>query len=154
MVAVPSGIVTSIFAIGAVFGRLFGEVVALAEIGQHVPCGYAVVGAASVTAGVTGTFSIAVIMFELTGQLTYMIPVLVAVLVSRSVASCYTLDMYETITRTKQLPQWPKLSQQHSYSLLASDFLCETPTYAISRHQTFSCLQKLVSSAPQLIKIL
>lgn len=47
--------------------------------------GYAVVGAAAMVAGVTRTVSCAVMVFELTGQLNYMLPVLVAVLAAYGV---------------------------------------------------------------------
>ena len=67
-VAVPSGIVTPVFCIGAVIGRLFGEIISYMGGGSQIPGGYAVVGAAAFTAGVTGTVSIAVIIFELTSQ--------------------------------------------------------------------------------------
>ena len=41
--------------------------------------GYAVVGGAAAVAGATGTVSAAVITFEVTSQLSYMLPVLLAV---------------------------------------------------------------------------
>ena len=66
------------FAIGAGIGRLIGEFLNLtmaAALGSYItPGGYALVGAAAFTAGCTGTVSIAVIVFELTSQLSYMIP--------------------------------------------------------------------------------
>ena len=49
--------------------------------------GYAVVGAAAMAAGVTRTISTAVIVFELTGQLNHMLPVLVAVLAACGVGN-------------------------------------------------------------------
>ncbi|RHY29275.1 hypothetical protein DYB32_005284 [Aphanomyces invadans] len=148
-VAIPNGIFTPVFALGAVLGRLFGE--ALAGIAPDswviVPAGYAIVGAASFTAGVTGTFSIAVIVFELTQQFTYMIPVLLSVLVGRAVAGFVSLDMYETIARDKNLPQWPDLTRQASYALVASDLMHPVPTHVITRHQSLASLSTLLDSA-------
>ncbi|ETW08686.1 hypothetical protein H310_01214 [Aphanomyces invadans] len=106
-------------------GRLFGE--ALPGVAPDswviVPAGFAIVGATSFTAGVTGTFSIAMIVLELTQQFTYMIPVLLSVLVGRAVAGFVSHDMYETIARDKNLPQWPELTRQASYALVASDLM-------------------------------
>ena len=41
------------------------------------PGGYAVVGAAAMAGGVTHTISTSVIVFELTGQITHILPVMV-----------------------------------------------------------------------------
>ncbi|OQS01441.1 Chloride Channel (ClC) Family [Achlya hypogyna] len=146
-VGIPNGIFTPVFALGAVLGRLFGEFLAFVAPGANiVPAGYAIVGAASFTAGVTGTFSIAVIVFELTQQLTYMIPVLLAVLLGRAIAGFISLDMYETISRDKALPQWPDLTKQASYGLVASDLMHSVPPHVISRHQSRAGLADLLAS--------
>lgn len=42
--------------------------------------GYAVVGAAALASGVTRTLSTAVILFELTGQLSFLVPVMVCII--------------------------------------------------------------------------
>lgn len=68
---------------GAALGRLVGEVVDLnfqSDITGHFvnPGGYAVVGAAAMAGGVTHTISTSVIVFELTGQITHILPVMVS----------------------------------------------------------------------------
>ncbi|KAF1325805.1 Inositol polyphosphate 5-phosphatase, partial [Globisporangium splendens] len=148
-VMVPSGIVTPVFAVGAAFGRLFGEMIVFFGGGNELAGGYAVVGAASLTAGVTGTISIAVIVFELTSQLSYMIPVLLCVLLGRAVAAFFSLDIYDTISRQKNLPQWPDLTKQKSYGLVAGDLMRAVPPYWILRHQTLSSLQQALKEAPE-----
>lgn len=145
-VLVPSGIVTPVFAIGAALGRLFGEFIFILSKGELSIGGYAVVGAASFTAGVTGTISIAVIVFELTGQLSYMIPVLLCVIVGRAVTRFFSLDMYETMSRHKKLPQWPDLTKQLSYTLTAGDLMREIPTYFLVRRQTLASLKQLLQA--------
>jgi chloride channel 2 len=152
-VMVPSGIVTPVFAIGAAFGRLFGEMIVFLGGGNELAGGYAVVGAASFTAGITGTISIAVIVFELTSQLSYMVPVLLCVLVGRGVALLFSLDMYDTIGRQKNLPQWPDLTKQKSYGLVASDLMRGRPSYAVLRCQTLASLQKVLETAPPEISV-
>lgn len=143
-VFVPCGIVTPVFAIGAAFGRLFGELVVILSHGELLVAGYAVVGAASFTAGVTGTISIAVIVFELTEQLSYMIPVLLCVIVGRAVTLFFSLDMYETMGRQKNLPQWPDLTKQKSYSLTAGDLMRDVPPYYLVRRQTLASIKRLL----------
>ncbi|CAG2120255.1 unnamed protein product, partial [Medioppia subpectinata] len=78
---------TGVFKIGAAFGRLVGEVMAqlfpsgISFGGSRnpiVPGGYAVVGAAAFSGAVTHTISTSVIVFELTGQMTHIIPVIIS----------------------------------------------------------------------------
>uniref|UniRef100_A0A8D0ERY3 Chloride channel 2 n=1 Tax=Strix occidentalis caurina TaxID=311401 RepID=A0A8D0ERY3_STROC len=51
-----------------------------------VPGGYAVVGAAALSGAVTHTVSTAVIVFELTGQISHILPVMIAVILANAVA--------------------------------------------------------------------
>ena len=74
---------TSYFA-GAAFGRLIGELMALWFPGGIAgipisPGGYAVVGAAALAGATTHTISTSVIVFELTGQITHILPVMVCI---------------------------------------------------------------------------
>jgi len=89
--AIPVGVFTPAFTIGAAGGRLFGEILANGyahESLEGVTAGaYAVVGAAAMAAAVTHTVSPAVIVFELTGQSAYMLPVLVAVILANATAA-------------------------------------------------------------------
>ena len=96
---IPAGIILPSMAIGALYGRALGIVMELwqnnhpnalifAACEQDRPCitpgTYAIVGAASALGGVTRmTVSIVVIMFELTGALTYVLPIMIAVMISK-----------------------------------------------------------------------
>uniref|UniRef100_A0A8C2ZMG7 Chloride channel protein 2 n=1 Tax=Cyclopterus lumpus TaxID=8103 RepID=A0A8C2ZMG7_CYCLU len=93
---VPCGAFMPVFLIGAAFGRLVGEVMAtMFPDGIHadgsvypiVPGGYAVVGAAALSGAVTHTVSTAVIVFELTGQISHILPVMIAVILANAVLS-------------------------------------------------------------------
>ena len=79
-VPVPAGMFVPSFVLGGIIGRFVGEVVAFSWHRQDIPIFpgvYAVVGAAAFCGGVSHTVSVAVIIFELTGQLVYIIPVMV-----------------------------------------------------------------------------
>ncbi|KAI1335711.1 chloride channel [Xylariaceae sp. FL0016] len=108
---IPAGIILPSMAIGALTGRAVGLIM---EIWQHAhpnflafatcdpdasstahPCitpgVYAIIGAAATLAGVTRmTVSIVVIMFELTGALTYVLPIMVAVMLSKWVGDAFS----------------------------------------------------------------
>ncbi|KAK4694401.1 hypothetical protein P7C71_g3167, partial [Lecanoromycetidae sp. Uapishka_2] len=79
---VPSGIIIPALDAGAFFGRLIGQWVTGISPGI-----FAMVGAAAFLAGVSRmTISLCVIMFELTGELEYIVPHMIAILVAKWVA--------------------------------------------------------------------
>mmetsp|Transcript_22672 Transcript_22672/g.40183 ORF Transcript_22672/g.40183 Transcript_22672/m.40183 type:complete len:326 (-) Transcript_22672:348-1325(-) len=114
---IPCGVFTPLFAVGAAMGRFFGEVILAFGFESLTPGGYALVGAASFTAGATGTVSVAVIVFELTNQLSYMLPVLLSVLIGQASARQISLSIYDSLAKTKNLPTFPHMQRQSSYSL-------------------------------------
>ena len=80
---VPSGVIIPALNAGAFFGRLVGQVVPT----SISPGIFAMVGAAAFLAGVSRmTISLCVIMFELTGELEYIVPHMLAILVAKWVA--------------------------------------------------------------------
>lgn len=81
-IKVPSGVIIPALDAGALFGRLLGQ-----WVGGISPGIFAMVGAAAFLAGVSRmTISLCVIMFELTGELEYVIPHMIAILVAKWVA--------------------------------------------------------------------
>ncbi|KAG8863296.1 hypothetical protein FRB96_008787 [Tulasnella sp. 330] len=71
-----------------------------------VPGIYAMVGAAATLSGVTRTtVSLAVIMFELTDSLTYVVPIMLSVLVAKTVADALEpKGIYDLVIELSQLP--------------------------------------------------
>lgn len=118
---IPAGIILPSMAIGALYGRALGIVVEIWQ-GQHpnalifatcepdIPCitpgTYAIIGAASALGGVTRmTVSIVVIMFELTGALTYVLPIMIAVMISKWVGDAFgKRGIYETWIHFNEYP--------------------------------------------------
>ncbi|KAI1451030.1 chloride channel [Annulohypoxylon stygium] len=118
---IPAGIILPSMAIGALSGRAVGIIM---EIWQHnhpdffafsscdvgrpcvTPGVYAMIGAAATLAGVTRmTVSIVVIMFELTGALTYVLPIMVAVMLSKWVGDAFSRrDIYESWIHFNEYP--------------------------------------------------
>jgi len=74
-----------------------------------IPGGYATVGAAAFSGSVTHTISVSVIVFEMTGQITHIIPIMIAVLISNAIASLLAPSMYDSIILIKKLPYLPDL---------------------------------------------
>lgn len=139
-IPVPSGIFIPVFKIGAAFGRLVGEAMHLwfpygVRYGGHlapiIPGGYSVVGAAAFSGAVTHTVSVGVIVFEMTGQITHIVPVMIASLVSNAVAALLQPSMYDSIILIKKLPYLPDLLPSGSgmYNIYVEDFMVRDVKY-------------------------
>lgn len=118
---IPAGIILPSMAIGGLYGRAVGLSV---EVFQSAfpqlfifsscepdvlcvtPGTYAIVGAASALAGTTRmTVSIVVIMFELTGALTYVLPIMIAVMISKWIGDAISpRGIYESWIHFKGYP--------------------------------------------------
>jgi chloride channel 2 len=105
---IPAGLVTPIFIAGAAAGRLVGEIIKdTSGIETIHPASYAVVGAAALTSGVTRTLATSIVVFELTGQMSLLLPVLLVVLISITVASFFSPSIYDIQLQMKGLPYMP-----------------------------------------------
>ena len=113
-IKVPSGVIIPALDAGALFGRLVGQ-----WIGTISPGIFAMVGAAAFLAGVSRmTISLCVIMFELTGELEYILPHMVAILVAKWVAD--GLGKESVYDLAQNVLGHPFLDLDHSMGLVQS----------------------------------
>ncbi|KAJ7393609.1 Chloride channel protein 2 [Desmophyllum pertusum] len=152
---IPAGVFFPVFLIGAAFGRLVGEAMATwfpdgvnsgDAITPIVPGGYAVVGAAAMSAAVTHTISTSVIVFELTGQITHILPVMIAVLIANAIAQWLQPSFYDSIIQIKRLPYLPDLTKTQVYNLLVADIM-KTNLFYISYHSKYADLKELLEKS-------
>ncbi|KAK1997375.1 voltage gated chloride channel, partial [Colletotrichum falcatum] len=130
---VPSGIIIPALDGGALFGRLVGQVVG----GGISPGIFAMVGAAAFLAGVSRmTVSLAVIMFELTGEVTYVPAFMCAILTAKWVADAISTESVYDLS-------------QH---LLGHPFLDAEQAYEVVRRRE-STARELVPSAATMAEI-
>ncbi|KRZ73306.1 Chloride channel protein 2, partial [Trichinella papuae] len=138
--AVPSGTFIPIFVTGAGFGRLFGEIIPMIfpnglptinDVPNITPGGYAVIGAAAFSGSVTRAISTSVVVIEMTGQTTYFLPTIIAVLVSNAVCSRLENSLYDTIICNKKLPYLPPIPPTSSavHMVTAKDIMTDTVHY-------------------------
>ncbi|KAL7728339.1 hypothetical protein ACLKA6_007436 [Drosophila palustris] len=138
--AVPHGMFIPALKVGSGFGRLVGEFVAWTfPLGVRygdctspiLPAAYAIVGAAAFAGSVTRSIFVAVVIFEITGQIVFVVPVLVAVLVANSVASFLQPSMYDSVIQIKKLPYLPDLLYTNSgtYKKCVEDFMVRDVKY-------------------------
>ncbi|CDW97361.1 hypothetical protein [Sporisorium scitamineum] len=139
---VPAGIFVPSMAIGATFGRMVGILVkALYNTFPHwslfsacqpdVPCitpgTYAFLGAAAALAGVTRiTVAVVVIMFELTGALTYILPTMIVVGITKGVADWFSRGgIAEQMIKFSGYPFLDK--DDHSFGIPVADVMRVNP---------------------------
>ncbi|XP_030596701.1 chloride channel protein 1a [Archocentrus centrarchus] len=153
---IPSGAFMPVFILGAAFGRLVGEI--MATLFPHgivfdgilyriIPGGYAVIGAAALTGAVTHTVSTAVICFELTGQISHILPMMVAVILANMVAQGLQPSLYDSIIQVKKLPYLPELGFGHmsQYNIFVEDIMVRQVKF-ISSQSTYREVKLLLDS--------
>ena len=102
---IPAGTFIPIFELGALFGRLFGDVIKLLlPLPWLDPRATAVVGAAAMTAGTLHITSIAVIMLELTMDAVNVLPLLFSVVISYAVSKHICSDLFSELIKLRKLP--------------------------------------------------
>lgn len=109
---VPSGIIIPSLDAGAFFGRLIGQ--AVTSISPGI---FAMVGAAAFLAGVSRmTVSLTVIMFELTGEVDYIPPFMIAILTAKWVADALSSEGVYDLAQT--VLGHPFLDPEHAVSIV------------------------------------
>ncbi|NXX79078.1 CLCN1 protein, partial [Urocolius indicus] len=153
---IPCGGFMPVFVIGAAFGRLIGEIMASlfpngilfdGILYQILPGGYAVIGAAALTGAVSHTVSTAVICFELTGQISHILPMMVAVILANMVAQSLQPSLYDSIIQVKKLPYLPDLGRNHisKYNIFVEDIMVQDVKF-VSSNCTYRDLQTLLQN--------
>ena len=164
---IPAGIILPSMAIGGLYGRAVGVIM---EIWQHnhpnamifttcepdIPCvtpgTYAIIGAAAALAGVTRmTVSIVVIMFELTGALTYVLPIMIAVMVSKWVGDAFSKrGIYETWIHFNEYPFLDNRDDSSIPDVPVSQVMTQLEDLALltATEHTIQSVQDLLASQP------
>jgi len=123
---VPSGSLIPIFKTGAAMHLWFPEGLRIgSKVSPILPGGYAIVGAAAFSSGVTHSISICVIISEMTGQISHIVPVMIAVLVSNAISTLLQPSLYDSMIMIKKLPYLPDIlpSSSGAYSIFVEDFM-------------------------------
>ncbi|EPQ05606.1 Chloride channel protein 1 [Myotis brandtii] len=153
---IPCGGFMPVFVLGAAFGRLVGEIMAMifpdgilfdGIIYKILPGGYAVIGAAALTGAVSHTVSTAVICFELTGQIAHILPMMVAVILANMVAQSLQPSLYDSIIQVKKLPYLPDLgwNQLSKFTIFVEDIMVRDVKF-VSASCTYGELQTLLQT--------
>ncbi|EKG19232.1 Chloride channel voltage gated [Macrophomina phaseolina MS6] len=138
---VPSGVIIPALDAGAFFGRLIGQCITSVSPGI-----FAMVGAAAFLAGVSRmTISLGVIMFELTGELEYIIPHMIAILIAKWTADAISSDGVYDLAQT--VLGHPFLDNDHALKLVQA--------YGTStKHTAGTSVSNNADANPALVEIL
>ncbi|KAG8981763.1 glycerol ethanol, ferric requiring protein [Tulasnella sp. 427] len=160
---VPAGIFVPSMAIGATFGRMVGIIVKamyrshptsgiFAACTPDVPCitpgTYALLGAAAALSGVMRiTVTVVVIMFELTGALTYILPTMIVLLVTKSVGDWFDAEgIADEMIKFNGYPYLAK--NEHAFNIPVSRVMrTELHTLAAAGLQLPAVVEKINSTA-------
>ncbi|KAI9303843.1 chloride channel [Cunninghamella echinulata] len=158
---VPCGIFVPSMAIGATFGRMVGLIVKswhlaypefflFSSCRPDMPCitpgTYAFLGAAAALCGVMRiTVSVVVIMFELTGQITYILPTMITLMVTRAVGDWFGPG--GIADRYIRLNGYPFLeNDDHVFGVPVSHVMQDNLTVMTVNNMTFGEIENILSN--------
>ncbi|KAM9468775.1 chloride channel protein 2-like [Clarias gariepinus] len=153
---VPCGAFVPAFVIGAGLGRLVGEVAAVVlpegvyangTVYSVIPGSYAVAGAAAMSGAATHTVSTAMIVFELTGQINFLFPLIFSVIVANVVAQSLQPSLYDALIFIRKLPYpvEPDWGDKEKSSIRVEDIMVHDVKY-ITLKDTYRDLKNLLLS--------
>ncbi|UMM41274.1 hypothetical protein L5515_017608 [Caenorhabditis briggsae] len=153
---VPTGVFLPVFVLGAAIGRLYGETIGLILEDIHAirPGIYAVVGAASFSASVTHTVSVSVMIFEITGQLHFILPVMISVMLSNAVCAYLQPSFFDTIIKIKHLPFLPDIPPSNNLvHTTYAEHIMVTPVKFITKITTYNEIREAVQTGLRLFPV-
>jgi chloride channel 7 len=107
-IAVPSGLFVPSLLSGAAFGRLFGHLLHKLDhtSGTFADSGtYALMGAAAVLGGMARmTISLTVILLEATGDMQYVLPLMLTLMAARFTGNVFNQGLYDIHINLKRIP--------------------------------------------------
>ncbi|EKE41060.1 hypothetical protein ENUP19_0378G0016 [Entamoeba nuttalli] len=107
---VPVGLFSTNVVVGAVLGRLIGEIINELGIYNNLgPGGIAIIGGACFVASITQTFSATVVILESIDNNQLLLPILLATVVTISLSRFFTEGIYDKIAISKKLPFIPDI---------------------------------------------
>ena len=126
-VQIPFGIFLAVLDSGAAAGRAFGSIAKLLGAQAH-PSMYAAVGGAAMLGSATHALSATLIIIELTGEIRYIIPMTLAVVISCQIAKSLELNIYDVTIQSRSIPFLPAVRKDVLYNHYAENIM-EKPAF-------------------------
>ena len=109
-IAVPSGLLVPSFLSGAAFGRIIGhllhQLMGPGSTGAFADSGtYALIGSAAMLGGMSRmTISLTIILLEATGDMQYVLPLMLTVMAARLTGNVFNEGLYDIHIKLKNIP--------------------------------------------------
>ena len=144
-VNMPAGVLGPFFCIGAIIGRLYGHFLSFFFFISDESV-YSMIGSACVVSGSTHSVSAALIIFEMTGQTSYLAPLLLATLVSNLTAQALSMNIFDVLLLIKNLPHLPSIKSPALYNVTAKNISTKV-NYSMNLKNTkiIDCMEILMS---------
>mmetsp|Transcript_4454 Transcript_4454/g.9869 ORF Transcript_4454/g.9869 Transcript_4454/m.9869 type:complete len:934 (-) Transcript_4454:323-3124(-) len=137
-IAVPSGLFVPSLLSGAAFGRLFGHLLHKLDhtSGTFADSGtYALMGAAAVLGGMARmTISLTVILLEATGNMQYVLPLMMTLMAARFTGNIFNEGLYDIHIHLKHIPflepDVPTIAERHEIvagQVMSTEVKCLRP---------------------------
>ena len=137
-IAVPSGLFVPSLLSGAAFGRLCGHLLHKLDhtSGTFADSGtYALMGAAAVLGGMARmTISLTVILLEATGDMQYVLPLMLTLMCARFTGNVFNEGLYDIHIKLKSIPflepEVPSIAEKHEIvagQVMSTDVKCLRP---------------------------
>jgi len=137
-IAVPSGLFVPSLLSGAAFGRLFGHLLHKLDHtnGTFADSGtYALMGAAAVLGGMARmTISLTVILLEATGDMQYVLPLMLTLMAARFTGNVFNEGLYDIHIHLKKIPfleaEVPPIAERHEIvagQVMSTEVKCLRP---------------------------
>ncbi|KAI6243720.1 Chloride channel protein 2 [Aphelenchoides fujianensis] len=138
---IPCGMFMPTFVVGAAFGRLFGEI-----ISTWFPNG--------IDAGGTDQPifpGIYAVVGELTGQLVFLIPLMIAVIIANGICNNLQPSVYDAIINIKHLPYLPDIPPSNSaVHVFTAEHIMVSPVRYLTRLTTYNDIRQIIVDMPKL----
>ena len=136
--AVPAGLFVPTLLAGAAFGRLFGHLLHKLDhtSGTFADSGtYALIGSAATLAGTARmTISITVLLLEATGNMQYVLPLMLTVMAARFSGNVFNEGIYDIVIHLKHIPflepEVPTIAERHEIvagQVMSTEVKCLRP---------------------------
>lgn len=160
-IAVPSGLFVPCILTGAAWGRLLGTILNghYPNLDWTQPGKYALIGSAAMLGGVVRmTISLTVIIIEATGNITYGLPIMLAVIFAKWVGDYFNEGLYDIHIELKHVPLLAWDPPQIAKHILTADDIMSRRIVAFYRvvkvGQLYQMLQSTAHSAFPIVEFI
>lgn len=124
-VQIPGGVFLPVLICGAAFGRLV-HMISSSFGGVASASMYAAVAGGAFISSTCHSLSVGLIIFEMTGQIHYVVPMLLAVIISYSIGCSLGLNIYDAMIIVKKIPYLPAIRKTKLYNTSAYEIMEES----------------------------